>query len=101
MAMLRTKDRSKGSVRTRQNYSKQIVSGDRKGNEIILGTVVKEQEKQDHEYCLRCGRRLRNKKAREIGYGAVCIKKLRYEENKPLFESGHNLQSSQKEKSLN
>ena len=33
-------------------------------------------EKKDHEFCLRCGRRLKNPVAREIGYGAICQKKL-------------------------
>lgn len=39
------------------------------------------QEKQDltndHEFCLRCGRKLKNPIAREIGYGPVCLKKIK------------------------
>lgn len=30
----------------------------------------------DHEFCLRCGRKLKNPNARAIGYGAVCLRKV-------------------------
>ena len=55
---------------------------------------------KDHEYCLRCGRKLKNSKARELGYGMVCIKKLKADNDRPLFGKSANLQSSQKEKDL-
>ena len=48
--------------------------------------------KSEHEFCLRCGRKLRNSYAREVGYGAVCLRKLKSERGKPLF-SKCNLQS--------
>lgn len=32
--------------------------------------------KTEHEFCLRCGRRLKNPEARTIGYGAVCRRKI-------------------------
>lgn len=54
-------------------------------------------EKKDHEFCLRCGRKLKNPIARERGYGIVCERKLKAEYDKRLFEIGVNLQSSQKE----
>ena len=61
-------------------------------------------ENQDHEFCLRCGRKLRNANARELGYGAICFKKLQADGNRQLFETGSNLHSSQqkeqKEKDL-
>lgn len=57
-------------------------------------------EIKEHEFCLRCGRKLRNKQTREIGYGAVCMKKLKVDESKRLFETKANLQSSTKEKDL-
>lgn len=34
-------------------------------------------QKTDHEYCLRCGRKLKNPAARERGYGVICLKKLK------------------------
>ena len=55
-------------------------------------------EKKDHEFCLRCGRKLKNPIAREKGYGVVCERKMRIDMNNRLFEIGTNLQSSQKEK---
>ena len=34
-------------------------------------------EQKDHEFCLRCGRKLKNPIAREKGYGAICEKKMK------------------------
>lgn len=34
---------------------------------------------KEHEYCLRCGRKLKNPKAREIGYGKICFQKVKAE----------------------
>lgn len=41
--------------------------------------------KKEHEYCLRCGRKLKNPVARELGYGKVCEKKLRTDNISRLF----------------
>lgn len=41
--------------------------------------------KKEHEYCLRCGRKLKNPTARELGYGAVCERKMRVENGIRLF----------------
>lgn len=44
------------------------------------------KKEKDHNYCLRCGRRLKNKEARELGYGVTCYKKMKAEkEMKRLF----------------
>ena len=32
---------------------------------------------KEYEYCLRCGRKLKNPDARKIGYGVVCERKMR------------------------
>ena len=40
---------------------------------------------KDYGFCLRCGRRLRTKEARQKGYGAVCEKKLKIDKQKRLF----------------
>lgn len=42
-------------------------------------------ENKDHEFCLRCGRRLKNPKARQIGYGVVCERKVKIESDRKLF----------------
>ena len=31
---------------------------------------------KEHEFCKRCGRKLRNPDAKKLGYGAVCFKKM-------------------------
>lgn len=54
---------------------------------------------KDHEYCLRCGRKLKNSQARELGYGKICYRKLKMDCGRRLFNDG-NLQSSKKEKDL-
>ena len=44
---------------------------------------------KDHEYCLRCGRKLKNKNARERGYGNICYKKLESGKLNKLFDYGN------------
>lgn len=44
-------------------------------------------EKKDHEFCLRCGRRLKNAQARELGYGMVCYRKQASESSSRLFDA--------------
>ena len=51
--------------------------------------------KKDHEFCLRCGRKLKNPQARELGYGSICYRKLKTDGISKLFETSGNLQSSQ------
>lgn len=43
-------------------------------------------KKKEYEYCLRCGRKLKSKDAREIGYGPKCFKKMKTDrERRRLF----------------
>lgn len=49
-------------------------------------------EKKEHEFCLRCGRKLKNPTAREKGYGVVCEKKMRMIQHPKLF----NMEAEQK-----
>lgn len=44
-------------------------------------------QKKEHEFCLRCGRRLKNPQARMIGYGSVCLSKMSTEKSRRLFVS--------------
>ena len=53
-------------------------------------------DRKEHEYCLRCGRKLRSEKSRVIGYGAVCEAKMKTEKSRQLF----NPDGKQKEKPL-
>jgi hypothetical protein len=36
-------------------------------------------EEKEYSHCLRCGRKLKNEKAKKIGYGVVCERKMRHE----------------------
>lgn len=54
--------------------------------------IVKEYEKEhsitnQHECCIRCHRKLRSKKAKELGYGPICYRKMQKESKrfKKLF----------------
>lgn len=38
---------------------------------------------KEYQYCLRCGRKLKNPKARKLGYGIICYKK--FKQKKRLF----------------
>lgn len=51
--------------------------------DLMCGSV----EEDEHEYCLRCGRKLKTLENRIRGYGNICYKKIHTENiNKtPLF----------------
>ena len=40
---------------------------------------------KEHEYCLRCGRKLKDKEARKLGYGKTCLKKMLTLQQSKLF----------------
>ena len=41
---------------------------------------------EEYEYCLRCGRKLKNPDARILGYGKTCFEKLqKSDKTKALF----------------
>lgn len=42
-------------------------------------------EIKEYQFCLRCGRKLKNPEARIKGYGTICEKKMRVNQNKKLF----------------
>ena len=43
-------------------------------------------EEKEYSHCLRCGRKLKNEKAKKIGYGVICERKMRKEnKSKKLF----------------
>lgn len=42
-------------------------------------------KKKEYQYCLRCGRKLKNPEARKIGYGAICLKKHKAKQSRTLF----------------
>lgn len=43
----------------------------------------------EHEYCLRCGRKLKSPEARMLGYGTVCFKKMQSSTYIPRLFSLH------------
>ena len=43
---------------------------------------------KEYNYCLRCGRKLKNPKARQAGYGDVCLAKIQQLSKTPLFNTG-------------
>ena len=45
-----------------------------------------EQINEEHDRCLRCGRKLKNSNARLLGYGTICYNKIRTDSmKKSLF----------------
>lgn len=42
-------------------------------------------EMKEHEYCLRCGRKLKKQGARLLGYGSICYEKIKVQKINPLF----------------
>ena len=45
-----------------------------KNNEQLCDLMCGQPE--EHEFCLRCGRRLKNEEARILGYGKICWEKM-------------------------
>ena len=43
--------------------------------------------KNEYEFCLRCGRKLKNPDFRKIGYGKICQQKIKISGISPLFFS--------------
>ena len=41
-----------------------------------------EQDNEEHDRCLRCGRKLKNPDARLLGYGTICYNKIRTDSTK-------------------
>lgn len=41
---------------------------------------------KEFNYCLRCGRKLKNPKTRQIGYGDICLAKIQHSSKTPLFK---------------
>lgn len=41
---------------------------------------------KEYEFCLRCGRKLKNPEARYIGYGSICLKKAKNGGKSRLFQ---------------
>lgn len=42
---------------------------------------------KEYNYCLRCGRKLKNPKVRQAGYGDVCLAKIQQLSKTPLFNT--------------
>lgn len=42
---------------------------------------------KEYNYCLRCGRKLKNPKARQAGYGDICLAKIQQLSKTPLFST--------------
>lgn len=66
-----------------------------KGKRIGKWTYTKEEEevymntikiaREEHEFCLRCGRKLKSPLARKKGYGPTCEKKMKTNLVRKLF----------------
>lgn len=55
-------------------------------------------ENKEHEFCLRCGRKLKNPKTRILGLGPVCHRKSlqEYEQSRKLFDAEKEKSASEK-----
>ena len=51
----------------------------------MQSTVTKVVSENNHTHCLRCGRKLKNEKAKQLGYGVICYKKIQNNKKPRLF----------------
>jgi len=49
------------------------------------------EKPREYQYCLRCGRKLKNPEARAKGYGLVCETKLKKSQKSRLFSPSKSL----------
>lgn len=54
----------------------------RRSAHVNTNKIVVVDKLKEHEYCLRCGRKLKNQDARLLGYGTICYKKSRTDSTK-------------------
>lgn len=47
-----------------------------------------EKSPREYDFCKRCGRRLKKPDARQLGYGAVCYRKVKSDGRKLFGNSG-------------
>lgn len=60
-------------VALRQNWIKNDCTGTTAQSGV---NIFHDGIKNEHEYCLRCGRKLKNPEARVLGYGKICYEKM-------------------------
>ena len=70
-------------LRRRKRESKRLMTENTQ--KIITYHPEQENENLDHNYCLRCGRKLKNPEYRKIGYGPICYEKIREKNKHRLF----------------
>lgn len=44
-------------------------------------------QNKEYQYCLRCGRKLKNEEARLLGMGKVCAEKSKHDTRRRLFDA--------------
>lgn len=87
--MVRAKNtrRGKQNMKSRKNLKTAIdcnIPSKEKSTHLV--EVVDHQDHtKNKDRCLRCGRKLKNPQARELGYGPICYAKLQKENSCKLF----------------
>lgn len=52
--------------------------------------------KEEHKYCLRCGRRLTTPQSKQLGYGMVCYRLIKRKEVGRLFDINYTVEENGK-----
>lgn len=50
-----------------------------------IGSPRENENGGEHEYCIRCGRKLKNAESRKLGLGKVCEMKWKLQQTNRLF----------------
>ena len=71
-----------------KNLMKSEMKKSEKKSMIIqkIGSQNQDGVEREYNYCLRCGKHLKTPEARKIGYGPVCLKKVKYSVGRRLFD---------------
>lgn len=79
--------RGKQNMKSRRNLKTAIECStpSQEKNTHLVEVVDQQGPTKNKDRCLRCGRKLKNPQARELGYGPICYAKLQKENSCKLF----------------
>lgn len=52
---------------------------------LTIRSPKEDENGAEHEYCIRCGRKLKNAESRKLGLGKVCEMKWKLQQTNRLF----------------
>lgn len=74
-----------GRAKSTKSGEKSTMRSEKKKDRPKYGMPTSKEDKSEHLVCMRCGRRLRSKESRRLGYGKICYEKMIRKTSNKLF----------------